>query len=73
MADEMVIEHCPETGICSIVRSSKSKVDLMPSEVKAIREARGDAEAVRKILAESDEAFASMLDADTLAQIGVEV
>lgn len=73
MADEMIIEHCPETGICSIVRGSKSRVDLMPGEVKAIREARGDAEAVRRILAEGDEEFASMLDADTLAQIGVEV
>lgn len=73
MADKMVVEHCPETGICSIVRNSRSKVDLMPNEVKAIREARGDAEAVRKILAESDEEFAGTLDAETLAVIGVEV
>ncbi len=70
MADKMIIEHCPETGICSIVRSNKSKVDLMPNEVKAIRAAKGDAEAVRAILAESDESFAGTLDAESLAQIG---
>jgi len=61
MAD-VKIELCPETGICSIVRDGMNKVDLMPDEVAAIRDAGGDAAAIKAVVSECDAAFGSALD-----------
>lgn len=66
---EVTIELCPETGICSIVKGSVSKVDLMPHEVAAIRDADGDAEAVRNVVSECDATFASALDDTEISAI----
>ncbi|MBI4028106.1 MAG: hypothetical protein HY360_24190 [Verrucomicrobia bacterium] len=55
------IELCPETGIGSIVRENGHKVDLMPNEVKQLRQATGDPERLRAILADIDEKFAAAL------------
>ncbi|HEY3376390.1 MAG TPA: hypothetical protein VGL77_02760 [Armatimonadota bacterium] len=70
MTEKLAFELCPETGICSIVRSDKGKIDLMPDEVVAIREAAGDAAQVQAVLAESDRDFAARLSPEELAQIG---
>jgi len=66
---ELIVELCPETGICSLVRSGADKVDLMPDEVEAIREAAGDPERIKAAIAESDTAFAAGLTADEIASI----
>ena len=55
------IELCPETGICSLIKSDTNKVDLMPFEVDAIRNAAGDATKIREVIAEADPIFATAL------------
>ncbi len=59
--EKLVIEVCPETGICSIVRPGGAKVDLMPDEAEAIRAADGDPVAIRAVIANGDPAFAASL------------
>ncbi len=56
------VELCPETGICSVVKEGNVKVDLMPGEVAAIREAGGDENAIKHVFAECDASFAESLD-----------
>ena len=63
--ENLKISVCSETGICSIIRNSTSKIDLMPTEAQTIREAVGDKNAVRAVIAECDAAFAeSLTDAE---------
>ncbi len=65
----VLVEVCPETGICSIVKHGACKIDLMPQEVDALRKAGGDAAAIRKIMSESDATFAENLDSVEIAAI----
>lgn len=69
MSDTLQIELCPETGICSVMHSGAGKIDLLPDEVQAIRDAGPDLEQVRAVLAESDSRFAAALSAVEVAQI----
>ena len=69
MPQDLQIELCPETGICSIVRADNTKVDLMPDEVAAIAAAADLPDEVRAIVSGLDEAFAARLNASELAQI----
>ena len=69
MSDPLAIERCPETGICSIARSSAAKLDLMPDEVETIRDSGGDAAAIRAVLTDSDRAFAATLSDTELGEI----
>jgi len=69
MTDTLKIELCPETGICSIGRGSTEKVDLMPDEVDALREAGGDAARIKAILAEADSAFAEGLSEEDVNKL----
>ncbi len=66
---ELNIQLCPETGICSIIRESGAKVDLMPDEVAQLRDSGGAADKVRAVLGEVDAGFAQLLDADELGQV----
>ncbi len=63
------IELCPETGICSLMKSDTSKADLMPFEVDDIRNAIGDATKIREIIAEADATFANMLSDEELIEL----
>jgi hypothetical protein len=63
------VELCPETGICSVVKEDNQKIDLIPQEVAAIRDAGGDADAIKRVFAECDSAFADSLDADAVRDI----
>ncbi len=63
------IELYPETGICSILKADGTKVDLIPDEVTGVREAAGNAEALKNAVAEADEKFAASLTAEELAQL----
>lgn len=67
--EKLNIEMCPETGICSIVKEGGKKVDMMPGEVAALREAAGDAEKIKDVLSTVDASFANELDAEDLEQI----
>ncbi len=67
------VEICPETGICSVFRDDGKKIDLMPDEVDAIREAPGNLERIRTVLADCDAGFTAALNADALAQLGQEL
>lgn len=69
MSESLSFERCPETGICSIFRGVKEKIDLMPDEVEAIRDAAGDPEAITEILAECDDEFAAALTPEELRAI----
>ena len=70
---ELNIQLCPETGICSIIKGDGSKVDLMPNEVTALRDASGNPDGVRESLAEIDSSFAEGLAADEIAQVSGEL
>lgn len=66
---ELNIQLCPETGIGSIIKSDGKKIDLMPDEVIALRNASGDLNAIKQTLAEVNSSFAEELDADEVAQV----
>ena len=66
---ELNIELCPETGICSIIKEDGKKIDLMPNEVAELREVSGNADEIKKAIAEVDDAFAEELDPDEISQI----
>ena len=67
------IELCPETGICSIVKSDGTKVDLMPDEVASIRTATVQPEAARQTIADVDADFAKNLQPEELKQLLAEL
>ena len=67
--ETMAVELCPETGLCSIVKASGTKTDLMPDEVKALRDAGSDLAKVRDVVASADAAFGAALSDDELRKI----
>jgi hypothetical protein len=67
------VELCPETGICSIVKSDGTKIDLMPGEVVDLRKIKTDPKAVKLALEEVDPAFARSLDDQEIAQLTKEI
>ncbi|NQU11642.1 hypothetical protein HQ590_12685 [bacterium] len=69
MMGTLNIEICPETGICSIVKGDGSKIDLMPDEVDGLRQASGQPDAMRQVLAEVDEGFAGKLESEEIDQL----
>ncbi len=70
---KLTIQLCPETGICSIIKANGNKIDLMPDEVSALREASGDADAIKKTLSEVDSSFAEELHPDEISQVSGEL
>ena len=69
MSTTLSFERCPETGICSIFRGDAEKIDLMPDEVEAIRDAAGNPEVIREIITECDKDFALVLTPHELREI----
>ena len=67
--DKLNIQLCPETGICSIIKKDGTKVDLMPEEVGNLREASGNPDSVRRVIAEADASFAGSLAPEELNQV----
>ncbi len=67
--DNLNIELCPETGICSIIKKDGTKVDLMPDEVKNLQEALSNPDAARQVLAEVDADFAKSMAPDEINQL----
>ena len=67
------IQQCPETGICSLIKASGEKVDLMPDEVNQLREAVADPQKIQAVLATIDPAFSAQLDDEELGQLSAEL
>ena len=68
--EKLIIELCPETGICSLVKGSGDKTDLMPFEVDELKKiAASDIEKVKAVIAQGNEEFAKKLTADDIKQI----
>lgn len=67
------IQLCPETGICSVIKEDGTKIDMVPDEVAQLREASGDTEKSRTILAQIDAAFSESLDTKELHQLSDEI
>ncbi len=67
--DNLNIELCPETGICSIMKKDGTKVDLMPDEVKELRVASVNPDSARQVLTQVDSSFAESLTPDELKQL----
>ena len=70
---KLIIEQCPETGICSIIKEDGVKIDLMPGEAADIRNAAGDPSKIKSVISEVDSSFADQLDATELDQITSEM
>ena len=66
---KLIIEQCPETGICSIVKEDGKKIDLMPDEVEELREASGNTDKIKEALENVDPKFSDALSADDLEQL----
>jgi hypothetical protein len=68
--EKMIVELCPETGICSLVKGGGDKTDLMPFEVDELKKlAASDIEKVKAVIAQGNEEFAKKLTADDIKQI----
>ncbi|OQY07889.1 MAG: hypothetical protein B6I25_00550 [Planctomycetales bacterium 4572_13] len=67
------IEMCPETGICSIMKENGSKVDLLSGEVDQLRQAAGNGEKTKAVLAQIDAGFSDGLQSDELAQLAEKI
>ncbi len=72
MAD-LRVEVCSETGICSMVKGGTNKIDLLSFEADEIRAAKGDAEVIRKVVAECDTGFAGELDDEDIKGIAAKL
>ena len=66
---QLDIHLCPETGICSVIKEDKTKIDMMPDEVAQLRQTSGDTEKAKAILTQIDTAFAAGLDTEELTQL----
>ena len=70
---DLNVHMCPETGICSNIKPDGNKIDLISDEVNQVREASGDPDAVRQVLAQIDPGFATGLDSGEIAKLSNEL
>ena len=69
--DGLNVQLCPDTGICSIIRTNGKKIDLMPDEVEQLRTVSGKPDAIKRALAEVDSSFAEGLDASEIREVSI--
>lgn len=68
--DKLVVELCPETGICSLVKAGGEKTDLMPFEVEELKKlSANDAEKIKDVISQGNEKFAKTLTPEEIKQI----
>jgi protein involved in ribonucleotide reduction len=68
--EKLVVELCPETGICSLVKGSGDKTDLMPSEVDELKKlSANDIEKIKAVIAQGNENFAKALTPEDIKKI----
>jgi len=71
--NDLNIQLCPETGICSIIKKDGKKIDLMPFEVDQVKNAAGNSEAIKDVLNEIDPVFVNELDSEEIGQVSKEL
>lgn len=71
MDKKVVVEMCPETGICSLVKGGGAdKTDLMPFEVDELKKLSiEDTEKIRELIAQGNPTFAQSLTVDDIKRI----
>jgi hypothetical protein len=68
--EKLIVELCPETGICSLVKGGGDKTDLMPFEVDELKKlSPNDIEKIKAVIAQGNEKFAKTLTAEDIKQI----
>lgn len=69
--EKLVVEMCPEMGICSLVKGGGTdKTDLMPFEVEELKKlSPNDIEKIKAVIAQGNESFAKNLTADDIKKI----
>jgi hypothetical protein len=68
--NKVVVELCPETGICSLVKPGGEKTDLMPFEVDELKAMSAkNPDKVKELIAQGNPAFAQNLTQDEIQQI----
>ncbi len=63
------VQMCPETGICSIMNKQGGKIDMISAEVDQLRDAAGNPQQIKELLAEVDPSFSEALSEDELEQL----
>jgi len=71
--NDLNIQLCPETGICSIIKKDGKKIDLMPFEVDQVKNAAGNPDAIKNVLNEIDPNFVNELDSEEIGQVSKEL
>ena len=71
--NDLNIQLCPETGICSIIKKDGKKIDLMPFEVDQVKNAAGNPETIKDVLNEIDPDFVNELDSEEIGQVSKEL
>ena len=68
--EKMIVEMCPETGICSLVKEGGQKTDLMPFEVDELKAMSvSDAAKIKELIAQGNPKFADNLTPEDIRQI----
>ena len=68
--ETIIVEKCPETGICSLVKGGGNKTDLMPFEVDELKKLSvDDVEKIREVIGQGNEAFAKSLTPEEIKRI----
>ena len=68
--EKIIVEKCPETGICSLVKGGGDKTDLMPFEVDELKKLSvDDVEKIREVIGQGNEAFAKSLSPEEIKRI----
>lgn len=68
--EKVIVEMCPETGICSLVKGGGDKTDLMPFEVDELKKlSADDIEKIREVIGQGNEAFAKSLTLEEIKRI----
>ena len=73
MMNDLNIQLCPETRICSIIKKDGKKIDLMPFEVDQVKNAAGNLETIKDVLNEIDPDFVNELDSEEIGQVSKEL
>jgi hypothetical protein len=63
------IHMCPETGICSVFKEDGTKIDMMPGEVADLKDAAGNPEKIKEVIALVDKTFTEGLGEEEINQL----
>ena len=67
---KLIVEVCPETGICSLVKDNGTKTDLMPFEVDELKKLSADeVDKIKSVIRQGNADFAENLTAAEIKHI----